>query len=402
MAIQRRMRFAVMEDLKRKRINVDITDDEAAIVDKVLPQIKQNLNTGMPPDYNIPRIQFEMVSKYITPFIVVANQFIEAQKGRGNSPVTIKHYQQSIKKLCRFFCWLSDENGKYDSMNDEDRVADGAAQPFCIFERDNIESAFRDYLIDIEDVSEVTVATYFRDYRAIAYWLMDMDLIKRHTITIRNVETDVKEVYTDEEIAKLLRKPRNDCSFAEYRDWIIIHHMLATGNRISTICNIKIADIDWNDCMIAIQTQKNKRKARIPIESTYAKVLEEYINSWLIDENGNYVSEYLFPSSYADSTSPMNRSTLGNSIAKYNKSRGVNKTSTHLFRHTFAKHWIVSGKDLHSLQKILGHSTLEMVTHYANLYDVDLKPKVEENSILKQQKSKKRNSGSMIKRKRFR
>lgn len=356
-----------MEENKRKRINVDITEKEAEIVDAVLPQIKQNLSAGLSPDYNIPRIQFEMVSKYITPFVVVANQFIETQKGRGNSPATIKHYQQSIKKLFRFFSWLSDVNDNYDKMTDAERVADGEAQPFCIFERDNIESEFRDFLIEVEEVSEITVATYFRDYRAIAYWLMDMELIKRHTITIRNVEADVKEVYTDEEIAKLLRKPRNDCSFAEYRDWVVIHHMLATGNRISTICNIKINDIDWNDCMLAIQVQKNKRKARIPIEVEYANVLEEYVNTWLIDENGKYVSEYLFPSSYAASTMPMNRNTLGNSIAQYNKSRGVKKTSTHLFRHTFAKHWIVAGKDLHSLQKMLGHSTLDMVTHYAIL-----------------------------------
>lgn len=387
---------------KRKRINVDITDDEAEVFDKVMPQIQQNIAAGVSADFNIPRIQFEMVSKFITPFDIVAKQFIEVQKGRGNSPITIRHYQQTIKKLCLFFCWLSDTQGNYSELSDEERVNHGAAQPYCIFERDSIESEFRDFLYDVEEVSDITVNTYFRDYRAIAYWLMDMELIKRHTISIHNVETDVKEVYTDDEIAKLLKKPKDDCSFAEYRDWVVIHHMLATGNRISTICNIKISDIDWNDCMLAIQVQKNKRKARIPIETEYAKVLEEYINTWLIDEKGNYVSEYLFPSSYAASTMPMNRSTLGNSIAKYNKSRGVKKTSTHLFRHTFAKHWIMAGKDLHSLQKMLGHSTLDMVTHYANLYDADLKPKVEENSILKQQKAKKRNSGKMIKRKRFR
>jgi len=108
---------------------------------------------------------------------------------------------------------------------------------------------------------------------------------------------------------------------------------------------------------------------------------------WLTDANGEYICEYLFPSAFVNSPEQMNRVTLGRSIAEYNKSRKVSKTSTHLFRHTFAKHWIMSGKDLHSLQKMLGHSTLDMVTHYANLYDVDLIPKVEENSILKEHKS---------------
>ena len=70
--------------------------------------------------------------------------------------------------------------------------------------------------------------------------------------------------------------------------------------------------------------------------------------------------------------------------------------SIHLFRHTFAKNWIIKGGDLHSLQKVLGHSTLEMVTHYANLYDADLRPKVENYSVLATHISK--NAGKMIKR----
>ena len=60
-------------------------------------------------------------------------------------------------------------------------------------------------------------------------------------------------------------------------------------------------------------------------------------------------------------------------IRLYNRKRGVNKTSVHLFRHTFAKKWILNGGDIFRLQKILGHSSLEMVRKYVNMFSDDLR-----------------------------
>ena len=329
-------------------------------------------------------------------FEEAADRFISVQKGRGNSPATINHYKRTIKKLCKFFCWLAVKNEKYDSLADEEKIKIGMEQSVSIFDKSGIECDLRTFLTEAGNMNSVTVNTYFRDYRVIAYWLAEENFINGHKIVIKAVEPNVKKVYTDEEIAKLLKKPKADCGFAEYRNWVIIHHFLATGNRISTICAIKIEDVDWDDSMLAVQVQKNKRKTRIPIEETYMKVLKEYVDLWLTDENGEYITEFLFPSAYLNSEEKLNRITLSKSIADYNRSRNVLKTSTHLFRHTFAKHWILAGKDLHSLQKMLGHSTLEMVTHYANLYDTDLKPKVEEHSILREQKNKTKNAGRLI------
>jgi len=44
-----------------------------------------------------------------------------------------------------------------------------------------------------------------------------------------------------------------------------------------------------------------------------------------------------------------------------------------LFRHTFAKKWILSGGDIFRLQKLLGHSSLEIVKEYVNIFGADLK-----------------------------
>ena len=60
------------------------------------------------------------------------------------------------------------------------------------------------------------------------------------------------------------------------------------------------------------------------------------------------------------------------------------QTSIHLFRHTFAKNWIMGGGDIFRLQKILGHSTLDMVKQYVAIFGGDLKRDYDRFSALDQ------------------
>lgn len=96
--------------------------------------------------------------------------------------------------------------------------------------------------------------------------------------------------------------------------------------------------------------------------------------------------EPLFPS---DADQPMTENGLRCSIANYNRKRGVEKTSIHLFRHTFARKYLVDcGGNAFTLQKLLGHSTLDMTKHYCAIYDVDLIKDFDEFSPLSQLSTK--------------
>jgi integrase/recombinase XerD len=63
--------------------------------------------------------------------------------------------------------------------------------------------------------------------------------------------------------------------------------------------------------------------------------------------------------------------------------RGV-RVSAHTFRHTFALHWIKSGGDPFSLQKILGHTDMSMVRRYVRFSDADVSEKHQQFSPLQQ------------------
>ena len=381
--------------------NFDVSPDELKQIMELSDKAKRPLGEDGFKNLDIKRTKLKVLNKFAEPFDTYATTFLNAQKGRGNSIDTIKHYKQTIKKMEIFFYWLwcRRRNMDYDAIDTkEKKAAAGAMMPYAILEDTEFDAMFREFLLEEEEVSEQTVATYFRDYRAIAYSGMDEGLIEKRAIVVKTVYSDPKEVYTDDEIDKLLKKPDEDAPFTEYRNWAAINWVLATGNRIGTVCNVKITDVDFNENMITIGKQKNKKVMRISMIKALRDVLYYYINEFLIDEEGNFRTVYLFPSSYTDLyNQPISRISLGHSIRLYNISRGVNKTSFHLFRHTFVKKWILDGGDLPSLQRILGHSSLNMVVHYANLYSDDLRPKMEEHSVLAKHKSNKAR-GRMIQR----
>jgi site-specific recombinase XerD len=62
-------------------------------------------------------------------------------------------------------------------------------------------------------------------------------------------------------------------------------------------------------------------------------------------------------------------------MKKYGQKAGITgvRCSPHTLRHTAAITFLRNGGDVFSLQRILGHTTLEMTRHYCELADVDVK-----------------------------
>jgi integrase/recombinase XerD len=216
------------------------------------------------------------------------------------------------------------------------------------------------------NVSPITVNTYIRGWRAIINFFIERKYTEPFKMRLVKCEKPIKEAYTEDEIAKLIKKPdMNICSFSEFRNWVIVCHLLGTGNRLKTIINLKISDIDTENAEIKLKTVKNKKPYIIPMSTALRNVYAEYLKH----RDGN-TDDYLFCTPYG---TQLSRDSMISAIQNFNKSRGVGKTSIHLFRHTFAKNWVMNGGDIFRLQKILGHSSLEMVKEYVSMFSVDIK-----------------------------
>jgi len=213
--------------------------------------------------------------------------------------------------------------------------------------------------------NDITVQSYLRDIRAFLYHCMDNGSVPSFKIKLPKADKAIKETYTDEELRLLLKKPNlKNCGFSEYKTWVFSNYLLATGNRISSALNIKISELDFDNSLIQISKTKNRKAQLIPMSGSLAPVLREYLGY-----RKGEADEYVFCNAYGNKA---DLRTYQEMLARYNKSRGVTKTSAHLYRHTFAKKWILNGGDIFRLQKLLRHSDLPVVKEYVNMFNKDL------------------------------
>lgn len=209
----------------------------------------------------------------------------------------------------------------------------------------------------------VTINSELRAIRALLYFAMERGYIENYNISLLKDDHIQKEPYTNVELAKLLKKPTSK-NWVEWRNWAIVNYLLGTGNRVGTVVNLQIKDIDFETKKITLNHNKNRRQQIIPLSTTLKIALREYLSTWEHTEE-----DYLFPQYEGKQ---MAERTMQQAINKYNKSRGITKTSVHLFRHTFAKNYVMAGGKVEKLQKLLGHSSITMTMNYINLYGEDL------------------------------
>ncbi|KMT21519.1 tyrosine-type recombinase/integrase [Clostridium cylindrosporum] len=215
------------------------------------------------------------------------------------------------------------------------------------------------------NLKDVSINSMLRGVRAIFNYFMKLDYMDKFEITLPKQDTPIIETYTDAEIEILLKEPdKRKCTFSDYRDWAMCNFLLATGCRFKTIINVKIRDVDFDNNLITYRYTKNRKRQIVPLSSTLKHVLYKYLKV-----RDGKDDDYLFCGIYGDM---LDEGSVSQHLRFYNRKRGVMKTGIHRWRHTFAKKWILEGGDVFSLQTMLGHSSMEMVRRYVNMFSTDL------------------------------
>jgi integrase/recombinase XerD len=270
------------------------------------------------------------------------DDFLLVKKAMGLSEKTLKTYKEHLKAI-----------GKHLPIDKSMDLIEKS-------DLENMISSMRDI-----GLSPNSIQSYTRTLKSFFSWCNEEGISNLNMSRYRAQET-IKDTYSDYELNLLLKKPNmRKCKFSEYRNWVIINLLLNNGCRASSIRNILNKDVDLNNNVIYLRHTKNKKTQVIPICSLLCGILKEYMRI-----RGGSDTDFLFPNEMG---SQLTENGLRCSIARYNKRRGVQKTSIHLFRHTFAKKYLVDcGGNAFTLQKLLGHSTLDMTKHYCAIFDKDI------------------------------
>lgn len=282
--------------------------------------------------------------------------FITTRKSKGLSEKTIVTYNQHFHTLSNILnCDMP-----IDDLTKEDLEL--------------MVATLRD-----SSLSTNSISSYVRTMKTFLSWCNEEEITTLKLKAYKSEET-IKETYSDRELEILLKKPNmKKCNFSEYRSWVIVNLLVNNGTRAATIRNIKNKDVDLENYVIYLRHTKSKKSQVIPLCSELCQILREYMKI-----RGGLPDEYLFSN---ENGTQLKEYALRSSIARYNNRRGVKKTSIHLFRHTFARKYLVDcGGNAFTLQRLLGHSTLDMTKHYCAIFDADIAKNYDRFSPLSQMK----------------
>ena len=138
--------------------------------------------------------------------------------------------------------------------------------------------------------------------------------------------------------------------------------MYSTGCRVSELCDVKIADIDFDEDYIQL-TGKGSKQRIVPIGSKLKINLLSYLDLKLVKDISN--NPFLFISR---TDNPLERTAIFRII----KSTALKTSITlnihpHTLRHSAATHMLEAGCDLRTLQEYLGHSSVSTTQIYTKL-----------------------------------
>lgn len=222
-------------------------------------------------------------------------------------------------------------------------------------------------------ISNITINNYLRNLRAFFRWLVEVEYIERspmRKIRLLPDERRAREYLEDDEVVKLL-KCLDKSFFPEYRDYVAIMLMLDSGTRLGETLTAEVSQVDLHERSLHLSADKTKgRKARTVFFSS--KTARE-LRHWQEYKDRYCDSDYLFPVKNSGFT--LQVSDFEKNFAKYCRRAGIKKrVSPHTLRNNFAKRCLMSGMDIYSLSRILGHSSVEVTEQaYLDVTEHDLK-----------------------------
>jgi integrase/recombinase XerD len=307
-----------------------------------MPRRKNKLNDAI----SLEGSEVQEVKDFHTAF----QKFIEDCRIRNLKNDTIIFYQRELKL--------------YERLLEEQKI--DPSPPMVT--KDIVNRNVILYMLDVKKCQEVTVNTRLRAVRTFYNFLEREGLIQNnplHEIKLIKHNKRVIETFSKEQVRILFDQP-DLSTFTGIRDLTLMMLLLETGVRAKECVAIDVQDINWSDHNIRIKEPKGSKERVVPIQKKMQKQLRKYLSV-----RGNVEENALFVSI---DNERLSKRQLQNLISKYGKRAGITnvRCSPHTFRHTMAKLSVQSGADVFTLQAILGHSSLEMVRVYVNLFSSDV------------------------------
>jgi site-specific recombinase XerD len=217
-------------------------------------------------------------------------------------------------------------------------------------------------------LSPQSIETYCRGIRAFFGFLTREGFIENNVmakVKMPKVPDIVIPTFSEKELEKLLAQPDKG-SNEGFRNYCLMLMLVDTGIRLSELAHLKTDDIDYEQNLFRVMG-KGQRERFVPFGRRVAKTLMRYQmrcrpepvgtdNFWLRRDGR-----------------PLTPDRIEKLVSTYGKKAGLKRCYAHKLRHTSSVMYLRNGGDVFSLQKKLGHRSLDMTRRYSNLADSDVR-----------------------------
>lgn len=159
------------------------------------------------------------------------------------------------------------------------------------------------------------------------------------------------------------------------RLYLLVLFLLDTGCRISEALTVQVQDIDFDNLLVTLDGKGRKQRV-VPFSFALRKVMYRYVTDLKRKPERLLLA--------TKSETELSRNNALREVKSLCRQLGFTPPARtlHAFRHTFAVNYLRRGGSVFHLQKVLGHSSLEMTRRYANLVTTDLQAVHERVSLL--------------------
>ncbi|MBN1889096.1 MAG: tyrosine-type recombinase/integrase [Thermoflexales bacterium] len=296
--------------------------------------------------------------------------FLFDRKATGRSKHTIAAYHNTFSKLelyipgdtplasisrdrlVAFFAWLKD---------------DYVSEPSGFAPRGQIR------------LSPKSIKNIRTDLAAFWAWALEEGYVSENIvkpIKLARVNDPVIETFTKEEIEALLKACKNphwesnqyaSSQYTTERDRAIVFVLVDAGIRASELVQMTVDDLNLNTNSIKVKGKGGKERI-VQIGRRTAKALWRSLAPRLQQAKPD---DPIFVVDWPADPRPFTRRHLTTTLKRVGERAGVKVVYAHKFRHTFAITYLRNGGDLLTLQRLMGHATLEMTRRYAHVADAD-------------------------------
>lgn len=280
----------------------------------------------------------------------VLDDFLLTQRVEHHSEATIRFYDGQIR---RFLWWLRSTIAN-PTLADVDA---SQIRTFILYLQRKDHRWDSDNHQSNKPLSDKSIHAYFRALRAFVNFAFREGYTSENPFTSGRLKAPkVRQVivpsYTEEEILDLLEA----CGHSQngQRDRAIMLLLLDTGIRANELCSLSLQQLEKGRIKIL---GKGNKERYVMVSPATEKAIRDYVRT-----ERPKPAEYLF---VGRGVEPLTDSGLRQLIRRRALQAGVDDSTCHKWRHTFAMVWLEDGGPINALQALLGHSSPVMSMRYA-------------------------------------